>query len=107
MFTVEEELLINYFNSITFTYNEERQAYEFSNSPLLLEQDIVAIVSFPNLKFWYFLQIINLIKQDIACLNCDQILTKLYSQNEGFPFFRCNKRTCQRKKLSALTGPIF
>ena len=107
MFTVEEELLINYFNSITFTYNEERQAYEFSNSPLLLEQDIVAIVSFPNLKFWSFLQIINLIKQDIACLNCDQILTKLYSQNEGFPFFRCNKRTCQRKKLSALTGPIF
>ena len=107
MFTVEEELLINYFNSIMFTYNEERQAYEFSISPLLLEQDIVAIASFPNLKFWSFLQRINLIKQDIICPNCDQTLTKLYFQNEGSPFFRCNKRTCQMKKLSALTGSVF
>ena len=78
MFTVEEELLINSFNSITFTYNEERQVYEFSNYPLLLEQDIVAISSFFNLKFWSFLQIINLIKQDIVYPNCDQTLTKLY-----------------------------
>ena len=54
MFTVEEELLINSFNSTTFTYNEERQAYKISNYPLLLEQDIVVIASFPNLKFWSF-----------------------------------------------------
>ena len=107
MFTVEEELLINSFNSTTFTYNEERQAYKIFNSPLLLEQDIVVIASFPNLKFWSFLQRIYLIKQDIACPNCDQTLKKLYFQNEGSPFFRCNKRTCQRKKLSALTGSVF
>ena len=86
VFYAEEELLVNSFNSTTFTYNKKRNSYKFYNYPLLLEQDIVIISSFPNLKFWSFLQRINLIKQDTVCPNCcDRTLTKLYFQNKGSP----------------------
>ena len=93
------------FLQVRLTIIEGRQ--EIIKIPKITHFTISEFVSQPVETMTTELQKIGVFKENHTCLDCGTLLTKFYNQQDRGPFFRCNKRTCQRKKYPLWKNTIF
>lgn len=92
---------------LNLSLNNIIDKWTWNNTQNFFEADLDMIKNFDDSVLVEFLKNIGLISGSVVCQDCRIVLTNMYYNEKRHPFFRCNKRICSRKRISAVKNSIF